>query len=142
MANVRRIVVKVGTNVLTDPAGRLDKGLIARIARQLALLHGRRLEVTLVTSGAVGAGMGVAGLASRPREMPLLQACAAIGQPSLMTLYAKAMARYNIRCGQLLVTRTDFEQRTRYVPSPSMNSTALPTTTPSLPWCPTFCELI
>ena len=115
MANIRRLVVKVGTNVLTDSAGRLDKALVARIGRQLAMMHGRGLQVTLVTSGAVGAGMGIAGLASRPKELPTLQACAAIGQPSLMTLYAKALDKYNVRAGQILVTRTDFEQRTRYV---------------------------
>ncbi len=115
MSNVRRLVVKVGTNVLTDPAGQLDTALIGRISRQLAMLHQRGLQVTLVTSGAVGAGMGIAGLACRPKEMPVLQACAAIGQPALMGLYGKALARHNVHAGQVLVTRTDFEQRIRYV---------------------------
>ena len=109
------MVVKVGTNVLTDADGQLDRIRIARIARQLALLHGRGLQVTLVTSGAVGAGMGIAGLSGRPKETPVLQACAAIGQPTLMALYAKALSRYKVHAGQVLVTRTDFEQRIRYV---------------------------
>lgn len=115
MAKVRRMVVKVGTNVLTDSSGGLDTARITQIARQLAVLHNRGLQVTLVTSGAVGAGMGIAGLTSRPKETPVLQACAAVGQPTLMTLYARALRRYKVHAGQVLVTRTDFEQRIRYV---------------------------
>lgn len=115
MSNVRSVVVKVGTTLLTDDAGRLDKPLISRIARQLALLRERGISVTLVTSGAVGAGMGIAGLSRRPKSLPMLQASAAVGQPALMTLYAKTLAKAGLNVGQLLVTRTDFEQRSRYV---------------------------
>jgi len=115
MKNVRRVVVKVGTAVLTPAQGQLDKVLIGRIARELAGLTQRGMKVTLVTSGAVGAGMGVAGLAARPRSLPMLQAAAAIGQPTLMALYTKVLARHKLLAGQLLVTRADFEHRTRYV---------------------------
>jgi len=115
MSNVRSVVVKVGTALLTDDAGRLDKPLISRIARQLAALRDQGMNVTLVTSGAVGAGMGITGLARRPKSLPMLQASAAVGQPALMTHYAKTFAKAGLNVGQLLVTRTDFEQRTRYV---------------------------
>lgn len=115
MRNVRSLVVKVGTGVLTGNTGQLDKPLIARLGRQLAMIQNRGISVTLVTSGAVGAGMGVAGLMSRPRALPALQAAAAIGQPTLMGFYAKVLERYGLHAGQVLLTRTDFEDRARYV---------------------------
>jgi glutamate 5-kinase len=115
MAKVRSVVVKIGTNLLTGDRGQLDKSRIASMARQLAAFTQRGIRVTLVSSGAVGAGMGKAGLASRPRSTPVLQATAAIGQPSLMSLYERAFARHKLLVGQVLVTRADFEQRIRYV---------------------------
>ena len=115
MSNVRSLVVKVGTAVLTGDDGRLDKRLISHLAGQLAQLHGSGVRVTLVTSGAVGAGIGLTGQAGRPKSLPALQATAAIGQPSLMTLYARGFAKHGIHAGQVLVTRADFEQRSRYV---------------------------
>ena len=115
MKNVRRVVVKVGTAVLTDAQGRLDRQLVGRISRQLGGLAQNGLKVTLVTSGAVGAGMGIVGLPNRPRSLPMLQACAAVGQPTLMDLYARGFARCALHAGQVLVTRTDFEQRVRYI---------------------------
>ncbi|UCD27832.1 MAG: glutamate 5-kinase [Planctomycetota bacterium] len=115
MSNVRSMVVKVGTMVLTDQGGRLDRGLIGRIARQLATLHRGGIKVTLVSSGAIGAGMGRTGMASRPRSTSMLQAAAAIGQPTLMSLYEKTLAKQGLHAGQILVTREDFEQRVRYV---------------------------
>lgn len=115
MKNVHNLVVKVGTNLLTDTAGRLDKAMINAIGRQLGLMSERGIHVTLITSGAVGSGMGIAGLTSRPRELPVLQASAAIGQPTLMALYARALSRFGMHAGQLLVTRDDFEHRSRYL---------------------------
>lgn len=115
MSKVRCLVVKVGTAVLTGDDGQLDKRRIVHIAEQLTALHQRGIRVTLVSSGAVGAGIGLTGQASRPRSMPLLQATAAIGQPRLMALYAKALAPHGIHAGQVLVSRHDFEERVRYV---------------------------
>ncbi len=115
MSKVRCMVVKVGTAVLTGDDGQLDRRRISHISSQLAALHERGIRVTLVTSGAVGAGLGLTGQARRPKSMPLLQATASIGQPSLMALYAKALSRYGIHAGQVLVSRHDFEERVRYV---------------------------
>lgn len=115
MKNVRSVVVKLGTAVLTKKDGRLDKPLIGRVCRQIAALHERGIRVTLVSSGAVGAGMGLTQQKQRPRTLPGLQAAAAIGQPNLMGIYARAFNRYDIQVGQVLVTRQDFEQRSRYV---------------------------
>lgn len=115
MCKVRNVVVKVGTNLLTDRAGKLDQRMIANIARQIGKLHERGVQVTLVSSGAVGSGMGITGTAKRPKELRALQALAAVGQPALMTLYTRALSRLGLHAGQVLVTRTDFEQRTRYL---------------------------
>jgi len=115
MAGVRNIVVKAGTNLLTCDHGKLDHAVIASLADQLAALIKRGVKVTLVSSGAVGAGMGKTGMAKRPRSMPVLQAAAAIGQPSLMSLYEREFARHDLLVGQVLVVRKDFEQRNRYV---------------------------
>ncbi len=115
MAGVRSIVVKAGTNLLTGDHGRLDQRVIASLAAQLAALIQRGMKVTLVSSGAVGAGMGKTGMAKRPRSMPALQAAAAIGQPSLMSMYEQEFARHSLLVGQVLVTRKDFEERNRYV---------------------------
>lgn len=115
MSKVRCMVVKVGTALLTGDDGQLNKKRITHISDQLAALRERGIRVTLVTSGAVGAGLGLTGQSSRPRSMPLLQATAAIGQPSLMAMYAKSLARHNIHAGQVLVSRHDFEERVRYV---------------------------
>jgi len=115
MSSVRNVVVKVGTAVLTGDSGRLDRGIIARIGGQLAELRRRGIRVTLVTSGAVGAGMGLTGQTRRPRSLPVLQATAAIGQPALMGLYGRVFARHGLLAGQVLVTRKDFEERSRYV---------------------------
>jgi len=115
MANVRSMVVKVGTALLTREHGRLDRRLIGGIARQLAELQRRGIKLTLVSSGAVGAGIGRVGLPGRPRSMSMLQATAAVGQPALMSLYERTLARHDLHVGQVLVTRADFEDRTRYV---------------------------
>jgi glutamate 5-kinase len=115
MSAVRSLVVKVGTAVLTGDEGRLDTAVIARLVRQIAAVRDRGIKVTLVTSGAVGAGIGLTGQARRPRRMPVLQATAAIGQPALMALYAKEFARHGLFAGQVLIERHDFEERIRYV---------------------------
>lgn len=115
MAGVRSIVVKAGTNLLTCDHGKLDQTVIASLADQIATLIKGGLKVTLVSSGAVGAGMGKTGMLKRPRSMPVLQAAAAIGQPSLMSLYEREFARHDLLVGQVLVTRKDFERRNRYV---------------------------
>lgn len=115
MSSVRSLVVKVGTAVLTGDDGRLDTRVIARLVRQIAAIRGLGIKVTLVTSGAVGAGIGLTHQDRRPRQMPVLQATAAIGQPALMAVYAKEFAKYDLLTGQVLIERHDFEERIRYV---------------------------
>jgi glutamate 5-kinase len=115
IARCRRIVVKVGTNVLCDDGGRLDLLSVDRLASQIAALVRSGRWVTLVASGAIGSGMGELGLASRPKTMPQLQAAAAVGQGRLMQAFHDMFARYDVKVAQVLLTRDDFEDRKRYL---------------------------
>jgi glutamate 5-kinase len=109
------VVVKVGTNVLADPAGVLDTGRVRSLAGQLYRLRAGGRRVVLVSSGAIGAGVGVLKLGRRPTDLPHLQACAAVGQPALMTLYQQALADFGVVPAQVLLTAADFDSRPRYL---------------------------
>ncbi len=109
------IVVKVGTNVLTDDTGILDHERVNQLVQQLhrARQSGRR--VLLVSSGAIGAGIGRLGLPRRPTDLRQLQACAAVGQSSLMRAYEEAFGQHETTTAQILLTAGDFDDRTRYL---------------------------
>jgi glutamate 5-kinase len=111
----RTVIVKIGTNVLTTDADRLDIPRIQCIADQIHRIQQTGRRVVLVSSGAVGAGIGILGLNRRPESLPELQAAAAIGQPSLMRTWDDAMARSGRRTAQLLLTGNDFRNRQRYL---------------------------
>jgi len=113
--NARRIVVKVGTAALTDDRGRLDVDFVADLAGQVAAMAANGIGVTLVASGAVGAGMAELDLTDRPKTLPMLQATAAVGQGQLMRHFHEAFGRFDMTVAQILVTRSDFENRTRYL---------------------------
>ncbi len=113
--SARRIVVKVGTASITDPAGRVDAAIIRDLASQIAALRRDGRSVALVASGAIGAGMAEMDLPERPKSLPMLQAVAAVGQGQLMRTFHDVFARKDIRVAQVLVTRDDFEDRTRYL---------------------------
>jgi glutamate 5-kinase len=115
IARARRIVVKVGTNGLTDRAGRLDAQQVAALSRQIADLLDDGVDVTLVASGAIGAGLGELDLPARPKTLPELQAVAAVGQGQLMRAFHDALAPLGRRVGQVLISRDDFEHRGRYL---------------------------
>lgn len=111
----RRVVVKVGTNAITDSRGRLDHAVVHDFATQIATLMKAGIEVTLVASGAVGAGMSELDLPSRPKTLPMLQATAAVGQGQLMRAFHDAFEHHNVKIAQVLLTRDAFENRTRYL---------------------------
>src|SRR4051812_32155778 len=115
LRGVRSVVVKIGTNALSDAAGRLDTALIAHFAQQVAALKARKVQVTMVSSGAIGAGMTELGLPKRPRDLPMLQATASVGQSILMRLFAEAFRPHGLHVGQILITRGDFEDKARYL---------------------------
>lgn len=111
----KRIVVKLGTGVLTSGVGRLDSERLGRICAQVAGLHGRGIEVLVVSSGAIGLGMGALGLAKRPRELPKQQACAAIGQSRLMETWQGGFTPHGLTVAQALLTHEDLRTRSRYL---------------------------
>jgi glutamate 5-kinase len=118
LANARRIVVKMGTSVLTskDPLKPgLDLDYLRNIARQIHELRQRKIEVTVVSSGAIGAGCVELGIAKRPKDLPGLQGVAAVGQPLLMSYIQEAFKPHGVKVAQLLLTRNDFEKRNRFL---------------------------
>lgn len=109
------IVVKVGTRVLTRSDGRLSEDRIGQLAEELhEVIHSGR-RVSLVSSGAVGAGMGRLGLTSRPTDVSQLQAVAAVGQSLLVEAYERNLRGFGHHAAQILLTAEDLEHRTRYL---------------------------
>ncbi|MBQ2897341.1 MAG: glutamate 5-kinase [Clostridia bacterium] len=102
---VKRMVVKVGTSTLTYENGKLNIGRIDKLARTIADIKNRGIEVVLVSSGAIGVGVGKLGLKERPTLTREKQAAAAVGQCELMYLYDKMFSEYGYKTGQVLLTR-------------------------------------
>jgi len=114
-SRARRVVVKLGTAAICDEDGRPDPRIIGRLASQIAELMRRGISLSLVTSGAIGAGVGELNLPARPKTLPMLQASAAVGQGQLMRAFHDVFARRGVKVAQVLLTRDDFENRTRYL---------------------------
>ena len=108
-------MVKVGTRVLTRDDGQLDQPRLAQLAEQLHVARTKGRKVVLVSSGAVGAGMGRLGLTARPTDLAHLQAVAAIGQSWLVEAYQRALSGHGHHAAQVLLTAEDLEHRTRYL---------------------------
>lgn len=115
LSAVRTVVIKLGTQVLSDGDGRLDAPFLSSIAAQVALLRGRGIRATVVSSGAIGAGLRELNLARRPTDLAQLQAVAAVGQRRLMDAWAAAFVPHQLPVAQLLLTREDVDDRTRYL---------------------------
>ena len=114
LRKARRIVVKVGSNLVTSPGLGGDPDRIERLAADVAAVRQDR-EIALVSSGAIATGMARLGLAERPRSIPEKQAAAAVGQSALMWQYEIAFKRHGIAVGQVLLTAQDIGDRTRYL---------------------------
>src|SRR5438034_4320112 len=112
---VSRIVVKLGTGVLTDSRKQPDPAQLEQLVAQVAEQRNAGKEVILVTSGAVGAGMGALGYDKRPADLAELQACAAVGQSRLMAIYAELFGRHNLRVAQVLLTHEDLQHHERHL---------------------------
>jgi glutamate 5-kinase len=110
-----RIVVKLGTGILTDSRKQPDFGQMQQLTAQVAELSRAGREMVLVSSGAVGAGMGVLGYNKRPGDLAELQACAAIGQSRLMATYEKLFGAFGLSVAQVLLTHDDLEHHERHL---------------------------
>ena len=115
LARAGPVVVKVGTNVLANADGALDRARMQSLADQLNRLRIAGRKVALVSSGAIGAGVGKLQLAGRPTDLPHLQACAAVGQCALMQMYQECLATHGGHAAQILLTAGDFDNRVRYL---------------------------
>jgi glutamate 5-kinase len=112
---INRLVVKVGTSTLTHPNGRINFNQMDHIARQITDIKNQGYEVTLVSSGAIGSGMGKMGFTRKPKGIPQRQAMAAVGQGVLMHMYEKFFGEYSQIVAQVLLTRDDITTRERYL---------------------------
>jgi glutamate 5-kinase len=114
LASARRIVVKLGSSVVATASG-VDTENVGRLTAELSRLRERGFEIVVVTSGARAAGLARLGLDRMPRTIPEQQAAAAIGQPQLMGLYERFFSDFGFHVGQVLLTASDIESRSRYL---------------------------
>ncbi len=115
VASADTLVLKVGTRVLADERGQLDLARIAALAEEVAVAVEDGRRVVLVSSGAVGAGMGRLGIPARPGDLAQLQAVAALGQSRLIEVYNRALEPHGLHAAQILLTLDDLDDRTRYL---------------------------
>src|ERR1700761_243877 len=115
IADAKRLVVKVGSSLVTNDGRGLDHEAIGRWAAQIAALREQGKEVVLVSSGAIAEGMQRLGWTKRPREIDELQAAAAVGQMGLAQVYESRFAEHSIRTAQILLTHADLADRERYL---------------------------
>ncbi|MBV4430637.1 glutamate 5-kinase [Clostridium tyrobutyricum] len=113
LKNVKRVVIKVGSSTLTYESGLLNLYMIEHLVRQISDLHNKGLEVVLVTSAAIGAGIGKLGLKKKPTNVVVSQAAAAVGQGILMNTYEKFFSEYGKTVAQILITKDDITQEER-----------------------------
>ena len=108
-----RLVIKVGTSTLTYETGKINIRRMVKLCSVLADLHNSGREIVLVTSGAIGVGVGKLGLKERPKDIPGRQAAATVGQCELMFMYDKFFGENGVKTGQLLITKSDIENDQR-----------------------------
>ena len=109
-----RIVIKIGTSTLAHPTGHLNIRLVEQLCKVVSDIKNAGHQVILVSSGAIGMGVGKLGLRSRPADIPTKQAAAAVGQCELMYTYDKLFSEYNHTVGQLLITGADIANPVRH----------------------------
>lgn len=111
----KRIVIKIGSSLLTNNGRGLDRTAIYEWARQIATLHAQGIEVVLVSSGAVAEGVVRMNLSERPKKLAALQACASIGQMGLIETWWQALIQKGVQSSQILLTHDDLSHRSRYL---------------------------
>jgi glutamate 5-kinase len=114
LKKVKRLVVKIGTNLIIGDHVTQDKPWLTQLAEDISKLRHKGLEIVIVSSGAVGAGMYLLGIQKRPRLLPMQQACASVGQNFIMQLWEKLFRKDGILVGQVLLTYEDLRNRERY----------------------------
>ncbi|MGB4854804.1 MAG: glutamate 5-kinase, partial [Candidatus Dechloromonas phosphoritropha] len=125
LAKAKRLVVKVGSALVTAHGSGLDLAAIDDWARQISVIRRQGREVVLVSSGAIACGMQRLGWSKRPRTVHELQAAAAVGQMGLVQVYEGAFSRYGLQTAQILLTHDDLADRKRYLNARSTLTTLL-----------------
>ena len=123
--NAKRIVVKVGSSLVTNQGAGLDVSAISNWAQQIAVLRDRGCEIVLVSSGAIAEGMQRLGWTQRPSAVHELQAAAAVGQMGLVQVYESCFSQFGLRAAQVLLTHADLADRERYLNARSTLRTLL-----------------
>lgn len=113
--NYKRIVIKIGSSIICPAVCSQDFKISSGMLAQIARLNGEGKEIIIVSSGAIAFGMDLLKLASRPKELSLLQAAASVGQNALMDAYSRGFSQFKAACGQVLLTWEDFNDRRRYL---------------------------
>ena len=114
LRRVRRVVIKIGSQILSSPEG-IEESRLRALVRELAALHDQKKEIVVVSSGAVAAGMTRLGRKERPKSIPEKQALAAVGQIKLMALYERHFSKFDKSVAQVLLTHADLANRQRYI---------------------------
>ena len=109
--NAKRIVVKIGTNVITKKDGTINLELMKNLVDQLAVIKKKGKDILIITSGAIGSGMKELNLSSKPKNVTMQQVCASIGQHILMSNYQSLFNKHKIKVAQILLTYDDFSNR-------------------------------
>lgn len=115
LKDVKRVVIKIGTRVIDNEQTNFNRPVMESLAAEVAGLRSKGIEVLIVSSGAVGAGIRALGVKGRPTSIHLRQAYAAVGQGRLMNLYTDLFGHYNLIPAQVLLTRTDLDRRQSYL---------------------------
>ena len=115
LANSKRIVIKIGSRVITSSKNELDLSLIDALVKDIEHLYKKKHQILIVSSGAIVAGLKNLKLGSRPTDIPSKQAASAVGQVELMHSYSTAFKKYRIPVAQILLTREDLHNRYRYL---------------------------
>src|SRR3989338_4983474 len=110
--NAKRIVAKIGTNVITNKDGNLDEEVMAKLVQQIARIKNMGKDVVIITSGA---GMKELNLKSKPRDIVMKQVCAAIGQNILMSRYYSLFIKHSMKVAQILLSYDTFSNRKTYL---------------------------
>lgn len=113
IADVRRVVIKIGSRVIVQKTGRLDARRMRSLIRDLARIQHNGCELVMVTSGAIAAGMEALGMKERPTKLQDLQMAAAVGQSRLMSRYNDLFSARDCKVGQILLTHADFQHKIR-----------------------------
>lgn len=121
----QKIVIKVGSSILTGGGSSIVPQNLSRIVSHVADFIGQGKKVILVTSGAIASGFSVLGFSKRPSALSELQAAAAVGQNILMQAYASEFSKHGLKCAQILITREDFHDRERYLNASNTINTLL-----------------